>query len=238
MINFDVGMGPEQGISNLNAMLAALSFWQPNTAIGLGAIARSHSVITNGTFYAECITAGTTGVSEPAWPAVGQTVTDGTVTWIIRDKSQATNFAQQPDLSAIATKIPTVGYINDWMQSIKNSDQTIWDGNNWSYPPLGAHGLSDSNGYVVIDKLGHLCLQWRRYTADIQPNSFNTLTLPIPFTKIFAAILSDTDADGGVTGDFSGGAAIKAMGNNTIAWNNNWNIKQSMLINVLTIGIV
>lgn len=153
-------MGPEQGISNLNAMLAALSFWQPNTAIGLGAIARSHSVITNGTFYAECITAGTTGASEPAWPAVGQTVTDGTVTWIIRDKSQANNFAQQPDLSAIATKVPTIGFIKDWMQSIKNSDQTIWDGKNWSYPPLGAHGLSDSNGYVVIDKLGHLCLQW------------------------------------------------------------------------------
>ena len=35
--------------------------------------------------YAECTVAGTSGSVEPTWPAVGETVTDGTVTWIIRD---------------------------------------------------------------------------------------------------------------------------------------------------------
>jgi hypothetical protein len=35
--------------------------------------------------YMECTTAGITAAAEPVWPAVGQTVTDGTVTWLVRD---------------------------------------------------------------------------------------------------------------------------------------------------------
>jgi hypothetical protein len=34
--------------------------------------------------YAECIQAGSTAATEPTWPAVGSTVVDGTVTWIVR----------------------------------------------------------------------------------------------------------------------------------------------------------
>lgn len=35
--------------------------------------------------YMECTVAGNTAAVEPAWPAVGSTVTDGTVTWLVRD---------------------------------------------------------------------------------------------------------------------------------------------------------
>lgn len=36
--------------------------------------------------YMQCTVAGTTAAAEPAtWPDVGQTVTDGTVTWVVRD---------------------------------------------------------------------------------------------------------------------------------------------------------
>lgn len=35
--------------------------------------------------YLECTVAGTTAAAEPTWPAVGSTVTDGSVTWVVRD---------------------------------------------------------------------------------------------------------------------------------------------------------
>ncbi len=35
--------------------------------------------------YMQCTVAGTTAATEPVWPDVGQTVVDGTVTWVVRD---------------------------------------------------------------------------------------------------------------------------------------------------------
>lgn len=42
--------------------------------------------------YAECIQAGTTAATEPTWPTVGNTVTDGTVKWVVRDIRDARKF--------------------------------------------------------------------------------------------------------------------------------------------------
>lgn len=46
----------------------------------------SGALVLAGTFVAECTTPGTSGVAEPTWAgnAVGDTVTDGTVTWTLR----------------------------------------------------------------------------------------------------------------------------------------------------------
>lgn len=85
MIEFNTGMGPEQGISNLNALLSVLNMWEANTDHAIGDVVKSHNVAANSMLYAECIAAGKTGGVEPAWPTVGQTITDGTATWVIHD---------------------------------------------------------------------------------------------------------------------------------------------------------
>lgn len=59
----------------------SLPVWQANTAYALGAVVRS-TVPTGQN--AQATTAGTSGGTQPAWPAnVGGTVNDGTVTWQI-----------------------------------------------------------------------------------------------------------------------------------------------------------
>ena len=50
-----------------------------STAYAAGALVFSDSLSSYE--LALCTVAGTTGSSEPTWPAVGSTVTDGTVTW-------------------------------------------------------------------------------------------------------------------------------------------------------------
>ncbi|MDQ0204061.1 phage tail protein [Pectinatus haikarae] len=94
MIDFNIGMGPEQGISNLTALLATLNFWEPGAIPAVGDTVKSHSVTANCMLYAECTVSGTTGNSEPEWPAAGQTVVDGTVTWTIKD-------LRKPDIQTV-----------------------------------------------------------------------------------------------------------------------------------------
>ena len=44
--------------------------------------------------YAECTVAGTTAATEPTWGDVGSTVTDGGVTWVVRDLRQGTTIGK------------------------------------------------------------------------------------------------------------------------------------------------
>ena len=60
-----------------------LTTWTANTAYVAGAWVRP-STPSLSPYYMECTTAGTTGASEPTWPAAGSTVTDGTVVWTAR----------------------------------------------------------------------------------------------------------------------------------------------------------
>lgn len=56
--------------------------WQGSTAVELGTFVHSE---TSRTLILECTVAGTTGSSEPTWPAAaGDTVDDGTATWTAR----------------------------------------------------------------------------------------------------------------------------------------------------------
>lgn len=53
--------------------------WGPATAYLLGQIVRPQN--GNGALF-QCVVAGTSGSVTPVWPAYGQDVTDGTVTWL------------------------------------------------------------------------------------------------------------------------------------------------------------
>ena len=68
--------------SLVNALL-----WQPETTYKVGAGVSSPS-LPPGTI-ARCTVAGTTGGEEPQWTAVGTTLTDGTVTWLIETQVNA-----------------------------------------------------------------------------------------------------------------------------------------------------
>ncbi len=73
-------------MANQNAILKALTatfLWQPNMTPVIGQQIYSPNLANY--LCAECISTGTAAAVEPTWPAVGQTVVDGTATWIIKD---------------------------------------------------------------------------------------------------------------------------------------------------------
>lgn len=72
----------EDAIVNGLFRSATASTWAASTAYAVGDVVFPTS--SNGFVY-ECVTAGTSGSSEPTWPTtLGQQVTDGTVTWEAR----------------------------------------------------------------------------------------------------------------------------------------------------------
>lgn len=66
----------------------ATLFWQPAIDYEVGDV---RFPATGAYKYLECTVAGTSGPTEPTWPAPGNTVTDGGVTWIVRDLRVATD---------------------------------------------------------------------------------------------------------------------------------------------------
>ena len=70
----------------MNSLVGAL-LWQPGTAYKVGAGVSSPS-LPPGTI-ARCTVAGTTGGEEPQWTAVGTTLTDGSVAWLIETQVNA-----------------------------------------------------------------------------------------------------------------------------------------------------
>jgi len=74
-----------------------------STAYVVGDVKRSPTLPSYA--YIECTIAGTTAATEPTWPDVGSTVTDGGVTWIVRDLRVAD---AQFDAS---TKIATTSFV-------------------------------------------------------------------------------------------------------------------------------
>ncbi|GMB00447.1 hypothetical protein [Pelosinus sp. IPA-1] len=69
--------------SSLNAHAGLLRLWQPIRAYVAGDICYSPTGASYKRF--ECTVAGTSGATEPTWPAVGSTIVDGTVTWKVVD---------------------------------------------------------------------------------------------------------------------------------------------------------
>lgn len=75
---------------------AGFGRWQADHAYAIGEACFS-SVIGDYK-YMECTIAGTTAAAEPTWPAVGNTIADGTVTWVVRDIRQGTAIGRIPAL--------------------------------------------------------------------------------------------------------------------------------------------
>ncbi|MDD2960278.1 MAG: hypothetical protein PHR92_17490 [Lachnospiraceae bacterium] len=83
MIKFYDSMGAAQGISVLSDLVDACDFWQSDTTVVVGQIARSSS---DSLIYAECISAGTTGLIEPVWGKQENIeMNDGSAKWLVHD---------------------------------------------------------------------------------------------------------------------------------------------------------
>lgn len=85
----------------ITAALVKSLLYQPDTAYSMGAIVYSPN-LPAGTI-AKCTVAGTTGPTEPAWPAAGSAVNDGTARWIV-ENIRAANIPAAPDLTAYMKK--------------------------------------------------------------------------------------------------------------------------------------
>lgn len=91
-----------------------MQFWQASYAYAVGDCIRPK---IHGSYkYLECTVAGTSGTSEPTWPAGGSTVTDGGVTWKVCDMRHGTTVGKllevidvggAPGLPAISGKLLT-----------------------------------------------------------------------------------------------------------------------------------
>lgn len=84
----------------VNALL-----WQPETTYKVGAGVSSPS-LPPGTI-ARCTVAGTTGGEEPQWTAVGTTLTDGTVTWLIETQVNTAIMEQVNNLNKTISDLHT-----------------------------------------------------------------------------------------------------------------------------------
>ena len=84
----------------VNALL-----WQPETTYKVGAGVSSPS-LPPGTI-ARCTAAGTTGGEEPQWTAVGTTLTDGTVTWLIETQVNKAIMEQVNNLNKTISDLHT-----------------------------------------------------------------------------------------------------------------------------------
>lgn len=67
----------------ITAALVKSLLYQPDTAYSIGAIVYSPN-LPAGTI-AKCTLAGTTGSTEPVWPAAGSAANDGTVRWLVEN---------------------------------------------------------------------------------------------------------------------------------------------------------
>lgn len=71
--------------ADLNAHADLLHIWQSHKTYITGDVCRPRSLAYPSWIFLECIQGGTSDVFEPPWPAVGEEVTDGTVSWRVRD---------------------------------------------------------------------------------------------------------------------------------------------------------
>ena len=84
----------------ITAALVKSLLYQPDTAYSIGAIVYSPN-LPAGTI-AKCTLAGTTGSTEPVWPAAGSAANDGTVRWLV-ENSGGSNITVDATLDSISS---------------------------------------------------------------------------------------------------------------------------------------
>jgi hypothetical protein len=181
------------GITGNAVTTGNLKSWQASQAVTLGEV-RYPANLPSYT-YVECTVAGTTGTTEPTWTGVGTTVTDGTITWIIRDKRVAT------DSSDNSTKLSTTAWIKNSIQSlVSGCIATVATAAGFSYSLT-------TNGYIKFPSwLAGIMFQWGKYTG-LTRDANNTLSFPTTFLTnclIVTGNLTDASSNLGAWGDTIG----------------------------------
>jgi len=147
-------------------------FWQASTAYAVGDIAYSTTLPSYA--YLECTVAGTTAATEPTWPDAGSTVTDGTVTWIVRDLRVATESSDN------SSKKVTTSWLRSNIQSlVSGCIEAVATAAGFSY-------YFDVVGYIKLPSwLGGFIIQWG-YVSDTYwtSGSFRTFNYAVTFPNV------------------------------------------------------
>lgn len=155
--------------TSLTAHKDLLHLWKPNTPYAVGDIAYSAKLPSWA--YLECVQAGTTAATEPTWPAVGNMIADGGVTWIVRDKRVA------DDSTDNSTKIVTTSQLRSNIQSLVSSCiAAVATAAGFSYS-------LNENGYIKFPSwLAGITFQWGRYSSTGTGARTVPVTLPVAFS--------------------------------------------------------
>lgn len=150
------------------ATYGGVGYRQSYTACAIGSMAFSTALPAG--WYLECTTGGTTSASDLVItsPAIGNTVTDGTVVWTIREMASTADIPAPVDISGKAN-VDLNNLSAAGLAKIQQQGGDIIAGN------------LAKNGYVKF-KNG-LIMQWGYNNTNMNNNKQVTITYPTPFTN-------------------------------------------------------
>lgn len=140
-----------------------ITMWQPNTSYPVGAVLVSPDMPEN--TLARAVVAGTTGGVIPTWGAAGNTVADGTVTWVMLYRT--IDYATQEEVTAGTnkTKIVTPAMLGRTIKTdlasentgtLNAADKTVVGGVTGILPVAHGGTGTDSLANVTVGKAGTL----------------------------------------------------------------------------------
>ena len=131
----------------------AVAVWTASTAYSLGNVRRAATDQVTGLFF-KCVTAGTSGSSEPAWPTdIGVEATDGSVTWKAISSVYADISVLTPNAIVelfelrLDSNLHGSANITRWHNGC-NAALTggiVWDGNTYNSLAIQADGFEKSS---------------------------------------------------------------------------------------------
>ncbi len=132
----------------------AYTAWAASTAFVVGDVRRATTSQNSGLVF-ECLTAGTSGSSEPDWPTdIGSTLTDNTVVWTAISSIYADLSALSPDAIIELFELHYDNTLHGstdilrWHAGV-NADVTgniTWNSNSYTRLPVKAEGFEFTNG--------------------------------------------------------------------------------------------
>lgn len=143
--------------------LVSMDLWQPGTNYIVGQVVLSPNMPAN--TIARVTTAGTSGDAEPAWGAVGSTISDGTAAYIMLPRT--IDFATQAEVTAGTNKdkIVTPAMLGQTIQvdlastkrvNLNEADKSVTPGITGILPVSHGGTGTDSLAHVTVGKAGTL----------------------------------------------------------------------------------
>lgn len=143
--------------------LVSMALWQPGTNYIVGQVVLSPNMPAN--TIARVTTAGTSGDAEPAWGAVGSTISDGTAAYIMLPRT--IDFATQAEVTAgkVDNKIVTPAMLGQTVQvdlasekrvNLNEADKSVTPGITGILPVAHGGTGTDSLADVTVGKAGTL----------------------------------------------------------------------------------